>query len=141
MSNQTIGAPSVTGYHHLGLTVSDVDRSEAWYGQVFGFQRAFIEPHNEGTGYAVVMNVPGTALFLGLDKHDAHEGERFAEHRTGLDHLAIGVAAREDLDRWVEHLDGLGVEHSKINDITEPFPAATLCFRDPDNIALEIMWM
>lgn len=131
----------VTGYHHLGLTVGDLDRSEAWYGKVFGFQRAFVEPHNEGTGYAVVMNIPGTAVFLGLDKHDAHEGERFGEHRTGLDHLAVGVATRDDLDRWVEHLDALGVAHSDINDVTEPFPAATLCFRDPDNIALELVWM
>jgi catechol 2,3-dioxygenase-like lactoylglutathione lyase family enzyme len=141
MSEQTTAVPTVTGYHHMGLTVGDVDRSEAWYGEVFGFQRVFVEPHNEGTGYAVVMNIPGTPLFLGLDKHDAHAGEPFAEHRTGLDHLAIGVAAREDLDRWVEHLDALGVEHSKINDLSEPFPAATLCFRDLDNIALELMWM
>lgn len=141
MSEQLTATPAVTGYHHLGLTVSDVDRSEAWYGEVFGFQRAFVEPHHEGTGYAVVMTIPGTPLFLGLDKHDAHEGERFAEHRTGLDHLAIGVAAREKLDRWAGHLAALGVAHDGITDITEPFPAATLCFRDPDNIALELMWM
>ena len=141
MGEQLTTAPAVLGYHHLGLTVCDIDRSEEWYGKVFGFQRAFVEPHHEGTGYAVVMNIPGTPVFMGLDKHDAHQGERFAEHRTGLDHLAIGVSTREDLDRWVEHLDALGVEHSEINDITEPFPAATLCFRDPDNIALELMWM
>ena len=141
MSEQMTAAPVVTGYHHLGLTVSDVDRSEAWYGKVFGFQRAFVEPHNKGSGYAVVMTIPGTSLFMGLDKHDAHEGEQFEAHRTGLDHLAIGVATREDLDRWVEHLDALRVDHSEINEITEPFPAATLCFRDPDNIALELMWM
>lgn len=49
---------------------------------VFGFQRASVEPHNEGTGYAVVMNIPGTAIFIGLDKHNGHQGERFAEHRT-----------------------------------------------------------
>ena len=141
MSEQATMAPVVTGYHHLGLTVTDVEASEVWYGQVFGFQRAFVEPRHEGTGYAVVMNIPGTPVFLGLDKHDAHEGERFAEHRTGLDHLAVGVADRADLDTWVAHLDALGVEHSPINDISEPFPAATLCFRDPDNIALELMWM
>ncbi len=131
----------VTGYHHLGLTVGDVDHSEEWYGKVFGFQRAFVEPHNEGTGYAVVMNIPGTGIFLGLDKHDAHQGEPFEEHRTGLDHLAVGVATRDDLDRWVAHLDALGVAHSDVNEVTEPFPAATLCFRDPDNIALELVWM
>jgi catechol-2,3-dioxygenase len=141
MGEQAKMAPAVTGYHHLGLTVGDVGRSEEWYGKVFGFQRAFVEPHHEGTGYAVVMNIPGTPLFLGLDKHDAHEGERFAEHRTGLDHLAVGVATRGELDTWVGHLHALGVEHSGITDISEPFPAATLWFRDPDNIALELMWM
>lgn len=141
MSEQLTAAPGVTAYHHLGLTVGDVDRSEAWYGQVFGFQRAFVEPHNGGSGYAVVMTIPGTSIFMGLDKHAAHQGERFEEHRTGLDHLAIGVATRDDLDHWVEHLDALGVEHSPIHDIAEPFPAATLCLRDPDNIALELMWM
>jgi catechol-2,3-dioxygenase len=110
-------------------------------GKVFGFQRAFVEPHNEGTGYAVVMNIPGTAIFMGLDKHDGHQGERFAEHRTGLDHLSFGVGRREDLDTWVEHLDGVGVDHSTINDVAQPFPAATLIFRDPDNIQLELTWM
>jgi len=105
------------------------------------FERVFVEPHNEAGGYAVVMNVPGTAVFVGLDKHDEHEGERFAEHRTGLDHLALGVAQRDDLVAWAEHLDALGVAHSRINDVNEPFPYATLIVRDPDNIQLELMWM
>src|SRR4051812_48046440 len=121
MSEQT--TPTVTGYHHMGLTVGDVDRSEAWYGKVFGFQRAFVEPHHEGTGFAVVMNIPGTSIFLGLDQHGGHQGEPFAEHRTGLDPLAIGVAERTELDAWAGHLDALGVAHSPITDVTEPFPA------------------
>lgn len=141
MGGQLTAVTAVTGYHHLGLTVCDVDRSEEWYGKVFGFQRAFVEPHNQGNGYAVVMSIPGTAIFMGLDKHDGHRGEQFAEHRTGLDHLAFGIERREDLDTWIERLDALGVAHSEINDVTEPFPAATLCFRDPDNIALELIWM
>lgn len=141
MSGQLTAVTGVTGYHHLGLTVCDVDQSEAWYGKVFGFQRAFVEPHNAGNGYAVVMNIPGTPVFMGLDKHEAHQGEPFEEHRTGLDHLAFGVERREDLDTWVERLDALGVARSPINEITEPFRAATLSFRDPDNIALELVWM
>lgn len=112
MSQHIQPTPSMTGYHHLGLTVRDVELSEDWYGKVFGFQRVFVEPHHGGTGYAVVMTIPGTSIFMGLDKHDAHEGERFAEHRTGLDHLSFGVASRDDIDHWIEHLDALGVEHT-----------------------------
>jgi hypothetical protein len=38
----------------------------------------------------------------------------------------------------VTWLDELGVEHSGIRTGDEPFPFATLVFRDPDNIQLEL---
>ena len=133
-------APQLGGIHHVGVTVSDVEASEAWYGRVLGLQRVFVEDHHGGTGYAVVMNRPGTPLYLGLDHHETHEGERFAEHRTGLDHLAVHVADRDELDAWATHLEALDVAHSPITDRSEPFPYATLVFRDPDNIQLELMW-
>jgi glyoxylase I family protein len=133
--------PSLQGFHHIGLTVTDIARSEAWYGGVFGFQRVMVERHNEGTGSAVVMNRPGTPLFIGLDDHHTNEGELFAEHRTGLDHLALSVEHREDLDRWAAYLDELRIGHSHVNDVTDPFAYATLVVRDPDNIQLELVWM
>ena len=136
------GIPPLTHYHHLGLTVRDIERSEAWYGEVLGFQRDFVEPHPDGVGYCIVMSRPGTSLFIGLDRHEANEAEDFSEHRTGLDHLAIAVERREDLDRWAEHLDRLGVRRSEVEDATlGPMTFAVLNFRDPDNIALELIWM
>jgi glyoxylase I family protein len=136
------GVPPLTHHHHLGLTVCDVARSEAWYTEVLGFRRAFVEPHHDGPGYAVVMNRPGTSLFIGLDHHQSNEAEDFAEHRTGLDHLAMGVEHREDLDRWAGHLDRHGVRRSKIEEgAIGPMNYAVLNFRDPDNIALELIWM
>ena len=136
------GCPPLTHYHHLGLTVSDVERSEAWYGAVLGFQRAFVETHPDGAGHAVAMTRPGTSLFIGLHHHQGKGAGDFAEHRTGLDHLAIGVERREDLDRWAEHLDGHAVRRSAIEECTiGPMTFAVLNFRDPDNIALELIWM
>ena len=133
--------PVITGYHHMSLTVSDVERSEEWYSRVFGFQRVMVEQHHGGDGYAIVMSQPDVGLFLGLDNHAQNSGEQFAEHRTGLDHLAIGVAQRSDLDDWAAHLDRLGVARSEINDMTTPFPYSPLIVRDPDNIQLELIWM
>ena len=129
--------PGVTGYHHMSVPVTDVDRSEEWYSRVLGFERGFIEKH-EG-GYAVVMARP--PLYIGLHVHDANEGERFGEHRTGLDHFAISVATRAELDAWVDYLDGLSVGHSDINDRNDPFPYATLIIRDADNVQIEQFWM
>jgi catechol 2,3-dioxygenase-like lactoylglutathione lyase family enzyme len=140
-THEQTSVPSVEGLHHIGLTVCDIEASEVWYTQVLGLTRAFVEPHHGGgTGYAVVLHRPGTSLFLGLDKHEANQGERFDEGHTGLDHVAFHIADRTELDAWVEHFDRQGVPHSGINEFTEPFPFAVLVFRDPDNIQLELIW-
>jgi catechol 2,3-dioxygenase-like lactoylglutathione lyase family enzyme len=133
--------PSLSKLHHIGLTVTDVEASEAWYGRVLGLIRAFVEPHHGGgSGYAVVLHRPGSSLFLGLDKHEANQGERFDEGRTGLDHVSFHVADRSELDAWVEHFDRQAVPHTGIAEFAEPFPFAVVVFRDPDNIQLELIW-
>src|SRR5918992_5622002 len=117
--------PSIGGLHHIGLTVCDIEASEAWYSRVLGLTRAFVEPHHGGgSGYAVVLHRPGSPLFLGLDKHEANQGQRFDESRTGLDHVAFHVADRSELDAWIEHFDRQGVAHSSIAEFSEPFPFA-----------------
>ena len=133
--------PAVGRFHHVGFTVRDVEASEAWYCRVLGLERLMVEPHHGGNdGYTVVLHRPGTNLDIGLDHHQSNEGERFAEHRTGLDHVAIHVEDREELDRWAAHLDREGVPRGEITEVTQPFPFATLVFRDPDNIQLELIW-
>jgi catechol 2,3-dioxygenase-like lactoylglutathione lyase family enzyme len=134
-------APRLAGINHVGLTVSDIEASEAWYARVLGVTRLFAEPHHQGTGHTVVLQRPDSPQFtMGLDKHQANRGERFDECRTGLDHVAFYVADRADLDAWIDHFDRLGVSHSDITERTEPFPYAVLVFRDPDNIQLELIW-
>jgi len=132
--------PAVTGLQHLGLTVRDINASEAWYSQVVGLVRAFVEPHGTGDGYAVVMTRPGTGLFLGLDHHPEADREMFSPLRAGLDHLALQVANRANLDEWVEHLDALGVRHGEVFETTDPVAHALFCFRDPDGIPIELFW-
>lgn len=135
---ESLETPKAAGLHHLSLTVTDVGASEAWYRRVLGLERVMVEEH-EG-GYAVVLSRPGTSLFIGLHHHDANRGERSEEVRTGLDHVAVHVETRSELDRWVEHFDRLGVPHGEICESTAPFPYALVAFRDPDNIQLEMIW-
>jgi glyoxylase I family protein len=134
--------PPITSYHHLSLTVTDMARSEAWYRDVLGFVYVFTEQHPDGGGYARVLTRPGTSLWLGLHVHDANSGEEFGEHRTGLDHVGITVDNREDLDLWVGHLERHGVTFSKpVDGSIGDAVYAVLSFRDPDNTALELIWM
>lgn len=132
-------APALTGYHHVGLTVADIERSEAWYARTLGLVRAFVEPHGNGTGYAVVMTRPGSQFFLGLDHHGDADRQPFAARRTGLDHLGFAVPTRAALDEWVAHLDEVGADHDPLVEHTEPMPFAMVVVRDPDGIPFELI--
>jgi glyoxylase I family protein len=131
--------PSLSGLHHLGLTVRDIDESERWYADVLGMTRVFVEDHPTGGGHTVVVNRADTFLFLGLDYHPQADLERFDERRTGLDHVAMSVDSRADLDAWASRLDALGVEHGPIHVQDQPVHA-TLVVSDPDGIPVELFW-
>ena len=96
-------APHLAGYHHLGITVRDIDASEAWYTKTLGLVRAFVEKHYNDTGYAVVLTRPGTSFFLGLDHHHEADRKMFDPARTGLDHFALAVSGGEDVHAWAAH--------------------------------------
>ena len=139
-SPSTRAVPAVTGISHVGLTVRDVIASEDWYTEVLGLVRAFVEPHATGDGYAVVMTRPGRGLFMGVDHHPDADGHRFSPLQTGLDHLALHVATREDIDQWITHFDAIGVEHEELFETAEPAPHALVLVRDPDGIPIELFW-
>jgi len=61
-------------------------------------------------------------------------GDQFSERRIGLDHVAIGVASRTELDQLVQALREHGFNADLHND---PLGPALVSFRDPDNIQWE----
>lgn len=130
-----------TAYSHVRLTVTDIDRSRAFYDRVFGLPVALELPTDadEATReqlsflYGGVIYRIGTALFA--LRPAAPAGDRFDENRVGLDHLSFLVDSLADLENAARSLDGLGIAHGPIKDIGL---AHILEFRDPDNIALEL---
>jgi glyoxylase I family protein len=135
----TTTPPALATLHHVGITVTDLARSLAWYQEVLGMAPVMKERYPGGR--TVVLVRPGTPVDIGLDEHEANEGERFAPHRTGLDHVSISVPTRAELDTWHAHLTSRGVECSEVRDVTEPMPFALLTFTDPDGVALELIHM
>jgi catechol 2,3-dioxygenase-like lactoylglutathione lyase family enzyme len=120
------------GVHHVGLTVSDLDRSEEWYVRLLGLTR-FMQASDTGLRM-VVLRDPEGELALALYEHASNDTSSASEFRCGLDHLSIGVSDRLGLLEWMARLDEHGVPHSPINDETY---GSVLVFRDPDNIQLE----
>ena len=128
--------PTVSGLHHVSITVTDIERSVPWYMDVLELDKLLEERHPHDDGYAIVLGKPDWSMCVGLHTHPTNDGERFAESRTGLDHVGFLVSSRAELDAWQRRLTELGVEQSPITD-REGY--AVLVFRDPDNVQLEFM--
>ena len=125
----------VTGIHHMSLTVTDLGRSVEWYRSVLGFE---LQSDVEGEGFRRTrMQHPTCGLTLTFTRHERGPDDPFDESRTGLDHIAFGVAAGEDLDAFVRRLDELGVRHSPVRALASG-TGGVVVLRDPDNIQLEV---
>lgn len=129
--------PRFSTISHLDLSVTDVERSAAWYVDTLGLRR--LSRADLDNRIMVVLQHPETGLVIGLNQHKEEHGGPFDERRPGLDHVGFSVADRDELDSWEARLTQLGVEHSPVTD--SPSGSGTaLVFRDPDNIQLEFWW-
>lgn len=128
--------PNITGFGHVDLSVTDLDRSEAWYTKVLGARR-LIAQRVDDPGYEVRVFVePRSMALFALFGHDRNGSQptTFDFNRSGLDHLAFGVADAETLDAWETHLTALGVQHNGIE--SDPLANAIVA-KDPDGIPIE----
>jgi glyoxylase I family protein len=127
--------PTITGFHHISLTVSDAANSVEFYTNAFGFVPVLELQDEDGRGYKRVLAHAESRTILGLSVHSSNDGSPFTEFRTGLDHFSLGVPSRAELDAWAAHLDELGIEHSEVRNT----PVGDLMtVRDPDNIQVEL---
>ena len=132
--------PALTAIHHVGITVTDVEASAAWYERVLGFQHQFEERHyrSDASGYTIVLGPPDSSFSIGLDHHPANSGDAFDPTRTGLNHLSFQVASVDSLHAWVANLEGQGRPNSGVYPM-EGFPLSLVTFCDPDGVQLELI--
>lgn len=97
------------GLHHVALTVTDLDRSVAWYRAVFDLDIQLEERNDRRR--ATILRHREHPLVIGLVAH-ADTSDTFDPTVTGLDHVAVTAGTRQEIERWAAHLDELGIEHS-----------------------------
>ena len=128
--------PAITGFSHVDLSVTNLDRSEKWYTEVLGAKR-ILATRVDDPGYELRVFVEPTSMALfALFQHDrnALEPTTFDFNRSGMDHLAFAVASTGELQAWEQHLTALGVEHQGIE--SDPF-SQSIVAKDPDGIPVE----
>lgn len=130
---------TTSAFAHLRITVTDIDRSRAFYDSVFGLPVAVELPADADatTREALAFLFGGVIYQLGDSLFGLRPvaSDRFDEDRVGLDHVSFLVDSRDALDAAVSTLDDLGVAHEDIKDVGAGY---VLEFRDPDNVALEL---
>ncbi|HEY1015910.1 MAG TPA: VOC family protein [Herpetosiphonaceae bacterium] len=128
----TISQAVSTG--HVGLNVSDVDRSLAFYQALFGWE-VLGQSREAGREYAFLGQ--GGNLILTLWQQSAGA----ADHgRPGLHHLSFQAADLEAVRAFEARLRELAVpiRHDGIVAHAEGADSGGLFFSDPDGIRLEI---
>jgi glyoxylase I family protein len=121
-----------SGLNHIILTVSNVERSRAFYGDLLGFPVMVIE---EDPDKSFFFESGGVQFFF-FPSRQPIPNDRFSEFRIGLDHLSFNASSKEALQELADQLIAAGVETKGVEQF-RPTGNWYVAFRDPDNIQLE----
>jgi catechol 2,3-dioxygenase-like lactoylglutathione lyase family enzyme len=119
---------------HIGLNVTDVDRSRAFYQQVFGLE--LVAEGTESAQRFALLGHDGTPV---VTLWQQSRGS-FAADLPGLHHLAFRVETVAQVHQVERALRELGAEfaHEGVVPHREGADSGGIFFADPDGIRLEV---
>ena len=119
--------------HHIGIVVSDLERSKAFYGAL-GFET--VQHNDDGSKTITFMRLGALMVELFCYLEDPPRAAAHKGRTLGFRHLALRTA---DIDAALAHLlaAGLVAEHAAIRDM--PGGWRLLFLDDPDGVEIEIM--
>lgn len=121
------------GIHHIGITVTDLDKSERFYCETFGFRPVKSYDNAEGGLRGSVLELEGQKIELIESPHPRGNDSLNDLHTIGIRHIAFAVP---DIQEAYARLKSMDLE------INEPemgkSGAMYAHLLDPDGIQLEI---
>lgn len=119
---------------HVGLNVTNLERSKKFYQNVFGF-KTMLESNTEGRKFVFL----GDGKNIKVTLFQQSNGQ-FDNHRPGLHHLSFQLASAEEVKQAERELQAMKVEflYDGVVPHAEGADSGGIFFKDPDGIRLEI---
>ena len=120
---------------HVGINVSDLERSSRFYQDVLGF-RVSNESRDGGRRFVFLSDAGGRLVLTLWEQSDG----RFEKSRPGLHHLSFHVSTIEEVREAEARLRAAGarVYYGGVVAHAEGADSGGIFFEDPDGIRLEI---
>jgi glyoxylase I family protein len=143
----------IQGFSHIGICVSDLDRSIRFYTDVFGFTELY-QLDFENNEVAATMELQGKfrsamliradiriELLQWVDVTTVGSGQRKAMNELGFTHLSFRV---EDVDGLTEAILAAGgalleTTRTVLGDAADPAAPQFIYLTDPDGTRIELM--
>ncbi|AGB24817.1 lactoylglutathione lyase-like lyase [Mycobacterium sp. JS623] len=136
-----LARPHIGGINHVGISVTNLERSIRFYCDVLGVAMVRQPYGGERAAFSGRMAILALgSQVLDLFEHSANRGERFEPARTGLDHIGLTANSRDELQSWASWLESCDVTCSPIREV-ENNMGALFDFADPDGIQLEFLFI
>jgi catechol 2,3-dioxygenase-like lactoylglutathione lyase family enzyme len=125
----------LNGIAHIQLTVTNVERSKAFYRPLLELFEMQVLIDTE-TYYYCIGSRTGIAI---SEVEEKYANDRFDQRRVGLHHLCLRAREREQIDEIHDFVEKLGatIVHPPREDGFAPGYYSVL-FEDPDGIRIEV---
>ena len=130
--------PVTRGFNHVATLTADMERTVKFYSDAFEAEMVF---HMDAKGDHPRMAILDLGGGAALNVFEVPAGEIIGErrkqgHRGAIDHYALAVESKQELERVEKRLIGAGAD--EVGTIQQLGTEWSLFFRDPDGMELEV---
>jgi len=123
----------LSGLHHVAIICCDYEKSKHFYTEVLGLKVLAENYRAQRDSYKLDLQLPDGSQIELFSFKGAPKRPSYPEAR-GLRHLAFAL---EDIDAFIEHLAGYGIETEPVR-VDEYTGKKYTFFSDPDELPLEL---
>ena len=119
---------TLTGIHHVSVPATDPLAGSDWYERVLGFAAVLIEERESEVVTVLLQHPCGARLLL---RRAAAPVVASREYPW----FGLTIASYAELERWVQHLTALDVEHSAVH---QAHPGWAVTVTGPDLVGIQL---